>query len=268
MFRLAVLGDPIAHSRSPDLHRAGLAALGIEGGSEALRTPAAELGVRLRELASRGYAGVNLTHPLKEAALEHLARIAGPALAARSVNTVGFAAGGAWGDTTDGGGFVDLLRSLGREPARERVLVFGSGGAARSLAHALAAAGCGALAIVSRDPARASAAWAGLAPARLLAAPEAEGSEALASATVVVNATPGSGPVRPADPARAARAALLVDLTYGPEPPAWVTAARAAGREAVDGLGLLVHQARRSLALWTGRDVPLEPLARAVGWPR
>jgi shikimate dehydrogenase len=59
-----------------------------------------------------------------------------------------------------------------------------------------------------------------------------------------------------------------VDLVYGPEVTPWVRAARAAGIEAVDGLGLLVFQAQRSLALWTGREVPLAPLARAVGWPR
>jgi shikimate dehydrogenase len=63
-------------------------------------------------------------------------------------------------------------------------------------------------------------------------------------------------------------AILAIDLVYGPEPTAWVRAARALGLQAYDGLGLLVFQARRSLALWTGQEVPLEPLAEAVGWPR
>ena len=67
---------------------------------------------------------------------------------------------------------------------------------------------------------------------------------------------------------RVAPDALLIDLVYGERPTEWVRAARHRGRQAVDGLGLLVHQARRSLEMWFQREVPLEPLERAVGWPR
>ena len=59
-----------------------------------------------------------------------------------------------------------------------------------------------------------------------------------------------------------------MDLTYGPELSPWVWQARSLGIHALDGLGLLVFQARRSLSLWLGQEVPLEPLQRAVGWPR
>ena len=87
----------------------------------------------------------------------------------------------------------------------------------------------------------------------------------LEEATLIVNATPVEAPLPPATlPPRA----LIVDLRYGPEPTTWVRDARAAGREAYDGLGLLVFQARRSLTLWLSRAVPVDPLARAVGWPR
>ena len=65
-----------------------------------------------------------------------------------------------------------------------------------------------------------------------------------------------------------ARPALILDLVYGERVGSWVLRARADGREAYDGLGLLVFQACRSLALWFGRPVPVDPLARAVGWPR
>ena len=65
-----------------------------------------------------------------------------------------------------------------------------------------------------------------------------------------------------------AAGALVVDLNYGATLTPWVQAARAQGFEAVDGLGLLVHQARHSLRFWFDRDVPLAPLAAAVGWPR
>jgi shikimate dehydrogenase len=263
--RLAVLGDPLAYTRSPELHRAGLVALGLPGESRALRTPAAELGRRLHELADDGYRGVNLTTPLKEAALAHLARIAPRARTARSVNTIGFDAGGWWGDSTDGAGFVAFLARVGRPADGARAVMFGAGAAARSVAQALVEAGA-TLAVWARDPARARAAWAGLPEPAWHAWGGSDARAALARATLVVQATPLDDAAALPPPDEAPSGALLVDLRYGPEPTAWVRAARAAGRAAHDGLGLLVCQARESLALWTGRDVPLEPLAAAVGW--
>jgi shikimate dehydrogenase len=93
-------------------------------------------------------------------------------------------------------------------------------------------------------------------------------AEALSAATLVVNATPLADARSPAPLDRVPRATLIMDLRYGPEPTPWIRSARADGRHAWDGLGLLVFQARRSIELWLERPVPLEPLARAVGWPR
>jgi shikimate dehydrogenase len=258
---LAVLGDPLAYTQSPALHRAGLASLGLEGESSALRTPAAALGERLAELRARGLTGVNLTAPLKEAALAHLDRVSEAARLARSVNTVGFAADGTWGETTDGPGFVDLLGSLGRDPAQERVLLLGAGGAARSLALALTAAGALRVVAWARDPVAAAVSWAGIEGARVMPWGDPGGLPA----SVVVNATPLESPA-PQESLPAG--SLRIDLRYGPEVTAWVREARARGLEAYDGLGLLVFQARRSLALWCARPVAVDPLARAVGWPR
>lgn len=266
--RLAVLGDPLVYTRSPDLHRAGLAALGLQGDSRALRTAPAALGERLNQLAAEGVTGFNVTHPLKEAVMAHLARISPAAERARSVNTVGRDATGWWGESTDGPGFVDWLRHLGRDPARERVLVFGAGGAARSLALSLAEAGAEPVrvAVRSGDATARRAAWSALEAARV----ELEGEPALAAAlagwaTVVVNATPLAGEHGPRDARRLPSDRLVLDLVYGEHGSAWVSAARACALEAHDGLGLLVFQARRSLSLWLGREVPLEPLWAAVG---
>ena len=150
--RLAVLGDPLAYTRSPILHRAGLEFLGRAGTSEALRTPPTVLGERLDALSAAGYRGVNLTHPLKYAVFAHLGRITDRAREARSVNTVVMGAETRLGDTTDGEGFLDWLRVLGREPARERVMLLGAGGAARSLALALSGAGAR-VSVAARRPA-------------------------------------------------------------------------------------------------------------------
>ncbi len=264
---LAVLGDPLAYTRSPDLHRAGLHALGLEGTSEALPTPVHRLGGRLRELAGRGLAGVNLTHPLKEPALEHVKRVSDLARRARSVNTIGFADDGWWGDTTDGPGFIDWLTSLGRTPGAERALVLGGGGAARSLALVLGDAGARTVASVRR-PESVAAAWSEIPNARTVGWRSFAESEALEDATLLVNATPLSGAQAPLSVDHIPAGTLVVDLVYGPSPTAWVLEARVRGRQAWDGLGLLVYQARRALELWTGQPVPVEPLAAAVGWPR
>ena len=243
-----------------------MASLGLSGGSEALRTSPAVLAERLRELAARGLRGVNLTSPLKQVVLPLLQRVSEPARRSRSVNTVGFAPDGWWGDTTDGAGFVDLLATLGRDPAGERAVFMGAGGAARSLALALNDAGAPAVVVGARDPAVAGEAWREI-DARLLGWDAAELREALERATLLVRALPPEA--EPAvDFARLPARALCVDLSYGPAVTPWVLAARAAGREAYDGLGLLVFQARRSLALWFSRPVPVDSLARAVGWPR
>jgi len=265
--RLAVLGDPLAFTRSPELHRAGLEALGIAGESVALRTPLAQLDERLRALAAEDYTGVNLTHPLKEAALPLLGRVTQAATLARSVNTVGFGDGGSWGDTTDGRGFLDLLRSHGRDPESERVVLLGGGGAARSLAHALVEQGAD-VTVSARRPEAVTESWPNRPALKLVGWRGEAEREALARATLVVNATPLSTSHEPIEPAAISAKAHVVDLTYGAEPTAWVEACRARGLSAEDGLGLLVHQARRSLALWFGHDVPLESLGRAVGWPR
>lgn len=262
---LAVLGHPLAFTRSPELHLAGLGALGVPGTSVARPTRAAALGARLAELAAAGFRGASLTMPLKEAALDHLDRVSEAAQLSRSVNTVGFSPDGSWGDTTDGPGFVDLLATLGRDPARERLLILGAGGAARSVALAMLAAGSDTVVVVARRPAEAGRSWRAIGGAELVRWEPSELRERLRDATTIVHATPLEAPLECESlPPRV----LVVDLRYGPEVGAWVRAARALGREAYDGLGVLVFQARRSLALWLGRPVPVDPLARAVGWPR
>ncbi len=264
--RLAVLGDPLAYTRSPILHRAGLDHLGLMGTSEALRTPIAELGARLEVLAAAGYRGVNLTHPLKHAVFEHLGHISARARAAQSVNTVCFESGERTGDTTDGAGFLDWLRVLGRDPAREHVLLLGAGGAARSLALALSTVNAQ-VTVAARRPAEVTSAWSGI-EAGVIAWSEDAVAGALARATSVVNATPLSSADAPIDPKRIPAAVMAVDLTYGAELTPWVLAARARGLQAWDGLGLLAAQASHSLEMWLGAEIPFDVLARAAGWPR
>ena len=259
--KLAVLGDPLRYTRSPDLHRAGCSALGLACESVALRTPIAELPATLDRLVREGYTGCNLTMPLKEPALALVARASDSAVRARSVNTIAFAPEGMTGETTDGAGFMDLLAGERRNAATCQITLLGAGGSARSLARALDRAGGPPVRVVSRREPEPGEEWAWTAWGS-----EAAG-RAIAAAEVLVNCTPLDGDTFPVPVERIARGTLVVDLTYGERLTPWVAAARAAGLDAVDGLSLLVHQARHSLAFWFGRkpaDVPLAPLIAAV----
>lgn len=265
--RLAVLGDPLRYTRSPDLHRAGCAALGLSGESRAIRTPPGALEEELRSLEAEGYRGVNLTHPLKAPALAFAGRVSDAAARTRSVNTIGFEPDGRWGDTTDGSGFVDLLLALGRAPARLPTLLLGAGGASRSLALALAEAGAEPVTVSARDPERRARTWSDV-PARWVGWRSSEETAALAAASLVVNCTPLNSENGPAPIADLAPGTLVIDLVYEERLTRWIACARAAGFEAYDGLGLLVHQARRSFELWTGQLPSIDALSDAVGWPR
>ncbi len=266
--RLAVLGDPLHFTRSPELHRAGCAALGLACESVALRTPVRELRPTLARLVEQGFTGCNLTMPLKGPALDCVTHASSGARRARSVNTITFRAPGVHGDTTDGEGFVDLLRTLARDPAHVAVVLLGAGGSSRSLALALRDAGGGDVRVISRRDPGPEAAWGGSLGERWSPWDTPAASAALALADVLVNCTPLGAGESPAALDSLRRETLVVDLGYGEDVTPWVAEARALGLEAVDGLGLLVHQAHRSLKIWLDREVPLAPLAAAVGWPR
>ena len=261
--KLAVLGDPLAYTRSPDLHRAGCAALGLACESLALRTPVAELPATLDRLAREGYTGCNLTMPLKEPALALVGEATPAARRARSVNTITFGDRRS-GDTSDGAGFLDLLSAQRRNATTCNVTLLGAGGSARSLALAIADVGGRPVEVISRREPEPGEAWGGTLGKRWSAWGSGAATRAIAVADVLVNCTPLAGDEWPVAVERIPRATLVVDLTYGERVTPWVAAARAAGLEAIDGLALLVHQARRSLMRWLARDVPLEPLLAAV----
>src|SRR5262249_12511202 len=159
---------------------------------------------------------------------------------------------------------LDLLAELDRTPSpRDRVVMLGAGGAARSLAGSLLEAGV-TLTVSARRTEAAAEAWRDLSAATIVAWRSAEERSALAAGTLVIHATPLGGAEEPAPLDGIAREALLLDLIYAPEVTPWVRRARSVGLSSYDGLGLLVHQARRSLGLWFGTLPEVSPLARAV----
>ena len=139
MLRFAVLGHPVAHSLSPAMHAFALESLGLEGSYEAWDTPLEALPGRLKEVR-RAFRGVNLTLPLKEAALAHLDWVSPEAQRIGAVNTVLQVEGRLFGFNTDAPGFLEALKA-GGIPLKGPALVLGAGGAGRAVAFALREAG-------------------------------------------------------------------------------------------------------------------------------
>ncbi|GAC1306559.1 MAG: hypothetical protein NVSMB21_09480 [Vulcanimicrobiaceae bacterium] len=140
--KLAVIGDPVAHSASPALHRAFLVESALRGSYEAIRVRAGDGAREIAALRERGYAGLNVTTPLKEEAYAYVDERDPAALAAGAVNTIAFAGTRARGYNTDGIGAVGALADAGLERlAGARVLVLGAGPTARASVVALTASG-------------------------------------------------------------------------------------------------------------------------------
>ncbi|MBM4116349.1 shikimate dehydrogenase [bacterium] len=271
MLRLAVLGDPIAHSLSPRIQNAALAALGLAGGYEAIRCPAAALPARLAALAAAGYRGLNLTLPLKELAWALLAPAAASASeearGLRAVNTLRLEDDGRWAlHNTDLAGCRQAAAALLPEGlAGRRILLLGAGGAARAALAALLSAKVAALAVWNRDPARAE---------RLLAELAASDSRASCATLVAGRCPPGFDLIIQATALGLAAADPLPPLPSPGERPAvlelqtastpWLARCRAEGARGADGREMLLAQGAASFAFWTGQAAPLAAMRRAL----
>lgn len=260
----AVIGDPVRHSLSPVLHNAAFAALGLDWVYVALPVRAGDGGRAVAAMSALGIEGLNVTMPHKAAAAGAVDRCTPVAARLGAVNTVVRSADGLLGESTDGEGFVTALRlDEGFDPAGARCLVVGAGGAARAVVLALAEAGASEVVVVARRAVAAAAAAALAGPAgRVGTAEEADGCG------LVVNATPvgmdAAVPELPVPERCLGPGQVVADLVYQPIHTPFVEAARARGAVAVNGLGMLIHQAALSFRLWTGEDPPLEVLSAAA----
>ena len=253
--RAAVIGHPIAHSRSPQMHNAAYAALGLEWHYGAVDVAPDELERFVRGLADSGFAGINITIPHKQAVLALCDMVAPEATAAGSVNTIVVANDGRLvGHSTDGRGLVWALGGISPSTA----LVLGSGGAARAAVHALKDGG-----------------WTVMVSARSWQAAHELGAERQhwpppEAAPLVVNATPIG---QAWDPAQMPIAPWLIepgstvcDLAYrgDGQPTPLVAAAAERGARVVDGLDVLVGQGILAFELMTGQKAPVEVMRSAA----
>jgi len=254
--RFGVLGWPVAHSLSPQMHAAAYAALGLEGWRyQRLPVPPELFADTVRALGAAGFAGANVTVPHKEAALAVADEATSAARAIGAANTLSFDGGAIAADNTDAPG---LLAALPIEIEGRAALVLGAGGSARAAVYALREAGARDVAVFNRTPERARALAADLG-ARV--ADTHDGADLLVNCTSVGLDDPEALPLA-AGTLDAYSA--VVDLVYRPGGTRLVREARARGLPCADGLEVLVQQGARSLEIWTGRPAPVEAMRAAV----
>ena len=257
--RLGVAGWPVAHSRSPAMHNAALAAVGLERWRyQHLPLPPELFAEAVRALPAVGFAGINVTIPHKEAALALADDATATARAIGAANTLTFGPDGAvHADNTDAPG---LIAALGDERPRTAV-VLGAGGSARAVVYALAQIGA-AVKVWNRTAER----------ARSLADEfGAEAVQELPPADLLVNCTSVGlvDPLRtfkdlPVEVDALGEYACVVDLVYRAGGTGLLREAKRTGSRAIDGIEILVRQGALSFERWTGRAAPLQVMRRAA----
>lgn len=258
--RLAgIMGWPVKHSRSPRLHGAWLKNYGIDGVYVPLPVAPENLGAALKALPMLGFAGVNLTVPHKETALRFMDDITSAAKRIGAVNTVTVLPDGKLrGDNTDCFGFIANLKTSlpAWNAAAGPAVVLGAGGAARAVIAGLLDQGCPEVRLVNRSQARAEAVARDLGSrVRLVSWPI--DATALSDAALLVNTTSlgmtGQPPLELSLQGLPSRA-VVTDVVYAPLQTDLLIQAKTRGHQTVDGLGMLLHQARPAFAAWFGKE--------------
>ena len=260
MPRLAVIGHPVAHSRSPAMQNAALAELGLaeEWRYEAIDVAPEVFEQKVRSMAGEGFVGANVTVPHKEAAL---AAADTPTAVAREIgaaNTLTFVDAEIRAHNTDADGFLAALP----EPPGGRALVQGAGGAARAVLWALQREGA-TVDVWNRTHRRAEGICEELG-GRPVVEPEALDYELIVNTSAA--GLDGEDPFRhlPLPPDDFQPQQTVVDLVYGDAPSHLLAAAEAAGAKTVDGIEVLVQQGALSLKIWTGEESPLAVMRTAA----
>ena len=261
--RYCVLGNPVAHSRSPAIHAQFAAQSGQDLVYEALLAPLDGFADTVRGFITAGGKGANVTVPFKEEAFRLSNRLSPRAERAGAVNTLTFTADGITGDNTDGAGLVrDIEANLGFSLAGKRILLLGAGGAARGVIAPLLACKPAGLTIANRSADKAQALADRFSD---LAAVDAGNFAKTAGSRfdVIINATSASlaGEALPLPAGIFAPGSLAYDMMYGKGETPFLALARAQGAaHLADGLGMLVEQAAEAFLVWRG----VRPDSRSV----
>lgn len=264
--RAFVIGHPIAHSRSPMIHRHWLKEHGIDGTYDAIDVAPDALAPFMERMRTGELVGGNVTIPHKERVFEAVDRRDDAAEAIGAVNTLWMEVGELVGGNTDAYGFAANL-DAGAPEWRDAgsALVLGAGGAARAVVHAFRSAGIGRITVLNRTRARAedlALAFPGVEAAGLDAA-----QSLLSQVDLLVNTTSlgmkGQPPLD-LDPDALPNEAIVTDIVYAPLETPLLEMAKARGLKTVDGLGMLLHQAVPGFERWFGIPPHVSPDLRAL----
>lgn len=261
MPRLAVLGHPVGHSRSPAMQNAALAELGMgeEWSYEAIDAAPDRFEARVRAMPAEGFVGANVTVPHKGAALAVADELSETAREIGAANTLVFEDGEVRADNTDAGG---LLRALPASPAGQRALVLGAGGAARAVVWALLREGAG-VDVWNRTGLRTQHLCEELGGEPVIS-PDQSAYELIVNSTAVGLGSEDPFAELPLSPGDFSASQTVVDMVYGDEPTELLRAAESAGATVVDGIEILVRQGALSLEIWTGCKPPLDVMRAAA----
>lgn len=254
-----VMGWPVVHSRSPRLHGYWLRLYGIDGAYLPLAVQPENFAEALRALPKLGFKGVNVTVPHKEAAFRAVDELDDFARRVGAVNTIIFQADGRLsGSNTDGFGFIQNLQAS--VPAWRNIggaaVVIGAGGAARGIVAALLDAGVAKVCLVNRTRARANQLAQALDDRRIEVFPWENRGKLLEDAALLVNTTTlgmAGGAALELDLGGLPKACVVYDIVYTPLETPLLAVARARGNPVVNGLGMLLHQARPGFEAWFGK---------------
>ncbi len=272
---VGVMGWPVEHTVSPAMHNVAFDAAGLNWRYVPLAVRPDRLGEAVHGLGALGFVGCNVTVPHKRAVMDHLDEITDQARAIGAVNTIVIRREGRMvGHNTDVIGFLRALAERGFWVEGKRAVVLGAGGGARAVAYALASSGA-AVTILNRTLSRAESLVADLAslfpslPLRSLPLDSLNLSQEVSSADLLVNATSlGMWPEVQGSPwpqeLSMPLSLTVFDLVYNPPETKLVRQARAAGAQAIGGLGMLVHQGATAWELWAGQTAPLHVMAAAA----
>ncbi len=263
--RYAVIGNPVAHSKSPQIHAEFARQTKQDLSYERRLAPVDAFVASASAFRAGGGRGLNVTLPFKGEAFRYATACSERARAAQAVNTLRFDGDAIFGDNTDGAGLVnDIMRNLGHAIAGRRVLLLGAGGAARGVLGPLLELQPARLTLANRTPEKAQLLAQGL-----RGAIEGGSYAALAGRAfdIVINATSASisGALPPLPQGVFAPGALAYDMMYGKGDTPFLAFARGEGAATLaDGLGMLVEQAAESFFIWRGLRPDTAPVLKLL----
>ena len=270
---VGIIGNPIKHSRSPLIHNAAIAALGLDYVYVPFHVEPDNLGAAIAGFKATDVVGINVTIPHKQNVMSYLDEISREATLIGAVNTLIFRDGAIIGENTDAPGFLHAMQDDGLDvPQGEAAVVIGAGGSARAIVVALALAGVQTICITNRTVSRAVALAADLSEKTGVSIygiglDDSKLPHAVGTSQLIVNTASTSMDVSHPlliDPEWLAPQSIVYDIVYTPPETRLLQAAAEKDCHTIGGLGMLVHQGAIAFEKWTGINPPVEIMRQAL----